>query len=319
MTKRNLQGEILGQLYEHWYRDEGVQPFGCVAVVDGETFTSAELREAVNRLVEEGSIEERQAFTGELLVNGVHRAEMEGYAQADLANISKDQRDLLMIELAKAYEEDPNRAGRHYSQFRDHGIEDHRVMDHFLLLSVAGFVKTTANGRYEITTAGLDMIRDCRRVWALQDRFVEIEALAPQPRGTALETLIADFIENDGSGWHALWNVTTSHEQMDVTIYRDREYYLMETKWEKGPAGAPYVRELYGKIENRAGYCGILASMGGFTEGAVTQVEEYKNRRVILLFGNDSIRAIIATSKTFEEILTEKYHALVTKGVVLTD
>lgn len=72
---------------------------------------------------------------------------------------------------------------------------------------------------------------------------------------------------------------------MDVLFYREREYYLVECKWEKDPIEAPIVRELSGKLANRWDVRGVIASMSGFSIGAVIQAQEYAGKHIILFFG----------------------------------
>ena len=104
---------------------------------------------------------------------------------------------------------------------------------------------------------------------------------------------------------------------MVVIVYLEREYYLIECKWEKLPVEAHVVRELYGKLANSVDVKGIMVSMSGFTSGADKQVADYAGQKVILLFGPDDIRSIADTSRGFEDLLNMKYDALITsrKGI----
>src|SRR5688500_9374047 len=99
---------------------------------------------------------------------------------------------------------------------------------------------------------------------------------------------------------------------MDVMVSRAREYYLTECKWEQKPTGAPVVRELYRKLGNRVGVRGILLSMSGSTSGTARQVEDYAGDKVILLFGPEDFRSMVAQQTSFEKLLDEKYGELAT-------
>jgi hypothetical protein len=104
---------------------------------------------------------------------------------------------------------------------------------------------------------------------------------------------------------------------MDVIVYREREYYLVECKWEKVPVEAGVIREFYGKLGNRVDVRGIAVSMSGFAGGAVKQVRDYRNDRIILLFGPDDVRSMVYERVAFDELLNQKYRAFVTRGRVV--
>jgi hypothetical protein len=65
---------------------------------------------------------------------------------------------------------------------------------------------------------------------------------------------------------------------MDVIVWREREYYLLECKWEKEP------------IE-----------------------EAYASQRVILLFGEEGIKRLVYGKESFTGLLNIKYRQLATK------
>ncbi len=138
--------------------------------------------------------------------------------------------------------------------------------------------------------------------------------MSPQPRGRALQKLVAKVIEQHG--WGQDESVRTSNEEMDVIVFREREYYLLECKWEKDRIEAAVIRELFGKLNNRIDVRGIVVSMSGFTEGAVKQVEDYISHRIILLFGGEDIRTLFYGQATFDDLLNAKYKELVTKRKV---
>ena len=139
--------------------------------------------------------------------------------------------------------------------------------------------------------------------------------MKPQPRGEAFQRLFAKVVEQNG--WSQQESVRTPHEEMDVVIYRGREYYLAECKWERDPIQAPVVRELYGKLGNRAGMQGIVVSMSGFTKGAMKQVQDYKNDKIILLFGREDVYSLIYERASLDELLAEKSSMLVIRGMVV--
>src|SRR5207248_1890542 len=142
---------------------------------------------------------------------------------------------------------------------------------------------------FRITHRGLEAVDKWKQRNELGEEFDRTKTLAPHPRGRALQKLLAKAIEQ--SGWLQEESARTSHEEMDVIIYRDHEYYLVECKWVNDPVEATVVRELKGKLDNRVDVRGIVVSMSGFTAGAVDQAAEYAGQRVIILFGPEDVRA----------------------------
>ena len=104
---------------------------------------------------------------------------------------------------------------------------------------------------------------------------------------------------------------------MDIVIHKDREYFLIECKWEKKPIEAAVVRELCGRLNNRIGVQGIITSMSGFTSGAVEQAESFASSRIILFFGKEDIESMIYQIEIFSTLLDEKYQKLMTNGKIV--
>jgi hypothetical protein len=177
-----------------------------------------------------------------------------------------------------------------------------------------GYAESSGNAGSKLTYQGLSAVEDYRKNKGIADEFEVISEMSPQPRGRALQKLIAKVIEQHG--WGQEESVRTSNEEMDVILFRDREYYLLECKWEKDRVEASVIRELFGKLTNRIDVRGIVVSMSGFTEGAVKQVEDYIGHRIILLFGGEDVRALCYGQARFEDLLNAKYKQLVTKRKV---
>jgi hypothetical protein len=92
------------------------------------------------------------------------------------------------------------------------------------------------------------------------------------------------------------------------------EFSLVESRH-----GLEVIRELYGKLGNRVDVQGIVVSMSGFTEGAMKQVSDYHNERIILLFGPRDVHSMIFERVPFDELLSQKFGTLVTRGKVIFD
>jgi len=149
------------------------------------------------------------------------------------------------------------------------------------------------------------------------EEFEGISGMKPQPRGRAFQKLFARIAGQQG--WSQQEGVRTSHEEMDVIIYREQECYLVECKWVRNPIQASVVRELRGKLGNRADVRGIIVSMSGFTNGAMDQVEDFAGDRAILLFGPQDVRSMVFEQVAFTELLNRKYTALVVRRRVVVD
>lgn len=118
-------------------------------------------------------------------------------------------------------------------------------------------------------------------------------------------------------GWNTEGRVRTSNEEMDVIISREREFYLLECKWEKEPVESNVLRELFGKLSNRFDVRGIVLSMSGFTRGSEKQAHDYVGQRVILLFGPKDTESLIDGQTAFDDLLNVKYNQLISRKMVL--
>lgn len=56
--------------------------------------------------------------------------------------------------------------------------------------------------------------------------------------------------------------------------------------------------------------------MLGFTSGAVKQVQDFANANLRLLFGQEDVNAMIEGKSSFDDLLGEKRHQLVTRRLV---
>jgi hypothetical protein len=65
-------------------------------------------------------------------------------------------------------------------------------------LDELGYAEPAENGHYRIKERGLDAVQDYKRVKGVADEFERISKLAPQPRGRALQKLVARMIAQQG-------------------------------------------------------------------------------------------------------------------------
>ena len=167
-------------------------------------------------------------------------------------------------------------------------------------------------------------IQRYRKRESFSEEFKRIEQLEAQPRGRALQKLLADVIDADTSDWKAKNSVWTTglvspKEDTDVLIYKDLDSFNLEAKWEQDPIDADPVSKLFSKLMERVDQRGIVASMSGFNENAVKMVRAHMNQKAILLFGRQSILAIINGERCFEDVVTEKHREFVSRLEILED
>jgi hypothetical protein len=252
----------------------------------------------------------------ELTPGGVLYAEQKGAPPAEEVERHQMARTEILACLADLYESGGVDADYHYYEvINSTGLEMETAVLNLTFLTEVGYVKDTSSSSFRITHQGLEAVRKWKNRKELGEEFERIETLAPHPRGRAQQKLLAKAIEQ--SGWSQEEGVRASHEEMDVIIYRDREYYLVECKWAADPVEAAVVRELKGKLDNRVDVRGIVVSMSGFTAGADDQAAEYAGQRVIILFGPEDVRTLVDQERSFEELLNEKYRVLATRRQVI--
>jgi hypothetical protein len=310
-----IERKLLEKLHAAWLTGRGVLDLHEIQKNNG--WERVLFWNTVHKLVSD-SIIKTYAHGGHYMISwlGIVKAEEAGLvAQEKLKELS-DVRIAILRALAKLYDEKGTEYYDHYTQISEvTSIDPLVVMKQTDFLEDSGYLKSPADGAYHITEFGRAELDDYETKLALMRKFEDISALKPQPRGRALQKLLAKRIGQEG--WEQEEGVKTSNEEMDVVVFQGRDFYLIECKWEKEPIEAPVIRELFGKLENRAAVNGVLFSMSGFTSGAVKQSEDYLNKRLILLFGPIEAKAIFSYQRGFGDLLNEKYNAMVMRRSVM--
>lgn len=88
----------------------------------------------------------------------------------------------------------------------------------------------------------------------------------------------------------------------------------MEKKADSADCAANH---LLSKLSKRANTTGIIMPMSGFAGGAVKDVEDSANQKLILLFGGEGIKKTITSPGSLEDLLNEKYEELTTRRRVV--
>jgi hypothetical protein len=306
----DLEGRILQQLYEPFFIS-----FDGANLRDWpeeQDFDKVTFNNLLDRMSNAGFITGGFGGNYRITGRGAVRAEEPGVTPDEFTRTNQKARTDILLALAKVYEE----KGRLYSAYKwdlekELGVAGNILTGNLRVLDELGYAEPTQNTGHRITDYGLDAIAEYKKTRGIADEFERISELAPRPRGRALQKLIARMIGQQG--WETDEGVRTSHEEMDVVVWREREYYLLECKWEKEPVEASVIRELFGKLGNRVGVNGIVMSMSGFTKGAAEQAEGYASQRVILLFGEEGIRKMVYGREKFTDLLNIKYRQLAMK------
>ncbi len=310
-TERRMEARILQQLYEPYFTSFDGADLRSLPEQEGwsrVTFDNLLNQMSRAKLIRSHGAGYRYMLTGA----GAVRAEEEGVALAEFVRANQRIRTDILLALAEVYET----RGRLYSKFKreletELGIDQHVATANVMVLDDLGYAEPAENGCQRITDRGLAGVKEYRKKRGIADEFEKVSAMAPQPRGRALQKLIARLIKQQG--WETDEGVRSSHEEIDVIIWREREYYLLECKWEKDPIEASVVRELFGKLGNRIGVNGIVMSMSGFTKGAAEQASDFAGQRMLLLFGEDAIKRMVYGVEPFTDLLDAKYRQLTTK------
>jgi Restriction endonuclease len=314
MNSEKVRNIFLKPLYEAWANG---QCHVCLREVAEENSISRnDMEETVEMMV-------GQEIIGDLLMDwhyelkgkGIILAEEQKLIAEDRYLANKEIRTKVLEVMYKVREEEGIGADVSIDTLRiESGLSfEENLKPYIYLLADIGYLKSTTVRTFQLTESGIKNVQDFRLKTSLRTEYDEISRLAPTVRGRRLQKFLAKVISLQG--WSQQEGVRTSNEEMDVIVFQGRDYYLIECKWEKKPMGAPVIRELFGKLANRDGVRGIVASISGFTgtKGAVKQVEEYSGQKIILLFGPEDIKALIHQTASFDDLLNQKYKELVTR------
>lgn len=313
MPEDAIRAVILKELYAAKFNGTGRRRLRDLQ--DENSWDERSFESARHRLEDEGLFEYvLMGGIAAITARGVVVAEQEGIADADIKRQNERLRTSVLEFLADVYEERGQYARTHYEKLaRTLKVDQALLIENLGILGELGYTESGSIGEYSISLFGKDEVAKVRDKQRALDEFDEIEAKEPRARGRAFQTYLAGVLESEG--WKVKEGARTSHEEMDVLLSRNREILLAECKWTSERVEASVIRELMGKLENRAGVSGLLFSMSGFSTGAVEQCQDYANKRPILLFGPSDTRSVIARGGSFDQLLDAKHNELVTRQV----
>ena len=302
---------VLQNLYRAWfYKDQYLR---LNKVPEGKEWDPQVFENTVDRLQNDGFIKViAMGGVYQITAVGILEAEEKGIVPEEITSIQKHLRTLILSHLAEDHEKSgPVSMVSIQTLAAEISDDPYLVNQNLQFLADADYVKFPTFGTCATTYKGLDAVEEWRSRQSVADEFDNLSRLPPHPRGQAFQRIISKKLAQ--LDWKTEEAARTTNEEMDVIVHKNREYYLVECKWLQDPVEAAVIRELYGKLENRPGVRGMVFSMSGFTKGAVTQAEDYINKREIMLFGEKDINSLFASESTFDKILNQKYHALVVK------
>lgn len=316
MNETDIEEKVLLELYKAYFSPEYY--FNVYELCEKEGWEIKSFRNLIeqlkNKYLIKGFAPRKYALTSE----GVIYTEKNQIAPLEDVKTNGQARTLILASLANIYEEQ----GYQYGLRRDGiveqtGLSKIVVESNLRFLEGFDYAEHYGNAGHKITQRGLDAVKDYRKRKSIGEEFDEISKLPPQARGRALQKIVGKIIEQNG--WKQEEGVKTSHEEMDNIAFKEREFYLVECKWEKTPIEGDVIREIFGKLGNRIDVRGIVISMSGFTRGAIKQAKNYIGQKVILLFGKESIESMIYGKTTFDELLNGKYKELIMRRKILPE
>ncbi|MCE9644370.1 MAG: restriction endonuclease [Chloroflexi bacterium] len=315
MNQENIEDIILERVYDSYFRGRNAVNLNSLCEEFGLDKTL--FWNTVDYMSHQGLVK-AYSMGGNYLIDflGVLSAEEQNIGLEEIRKENQRLRTKVLDKLAKVYEESGRLADAYIeSMSQEFGVDIYALANNLQILEDLSYIESVSNGSYRITFNGLDSVKEWRERVGFAGEYEQISNLKPQPRGRAIQKLLAKVIEKQG--WLQEEGARTSHEEMDIVIHKEREYFLVECKWEKESIEASIVRELHGKLSNRIGVQGIIISMSGFTSGAVEQAENFASSRIILFFGKEDVEKMIFQQATFDVLLDEKYQQLITRRKII--
>jgi Restriction endonuclease len=252
----------------------------------------------------------------QITATGIRNAEEERFVAPQQA----EQREQAGLAILQCADERRRRHGKRHSVdlwdlLEAGGRDGHARRALAVLIDEDGFIERApcAAYKFQITTRGREYLariaEEEKRRRRLIDEFEQLEDLDPQPRGKALEGLLAEVLREQG--FHCELDIRAGGEQIDLLADSDLASFVCEAKWEENAIEAGVIDHLRMKLARRpVTDIGVVFSMSGFTHGAQTRAIEDAHLRVVLLVGRDEILDLVHGRRRFGEMVREKRRAL---------
>jgi Restriction endonuclease len=316
MSKTEMEDKILKFLYECWQK--GHHESVGILYKQVDTSDIKLLEHTADELERKELIKNfGECLMTKITSKGIIEVESRDFISPETLQKMKNVRYKILQALYELCIAEGIHADLGYDEFyKKSEIDEIDCSRNFDFLREMKLVTDDSSNSFKITEEGLKQFEILQKHKFFKDEFEKLSKLVemtPQQRGKKLEFLLAEIIEF--AGWNQK-EIKTSYEQIDIVIHKNREFYLIECKWEKTPSEAEVVDKLFGKLSRRAGTNGIIMSMAGFSKGSVDCVKDFTNQKLILLFGKKDIEQIVSNPNSFEELFNNKYKELVMRREV---
>lgn len=142
----------------------------------------------------------------------------------------------------------------------------------------------------------------------LKRDFFDLQSLTPHARGLKFEPFLRQLFSHFDLDPKSSFK--TEGEQIDGAFSFEGGEYLLEAKWEKQPISAAEIRNFAGKITARLdNTLGLMISMSGFSEEALTAIKSDGRKVCILADGQDLYMVLEGRISLEDLIIKKKRHA----------
>ena len=151
----------------------------------------------------------------------------------------------------------------------------------------------------------------------LKSEFSEITQMAnAQSRGYAFEKFLTKLFQTFDVTARGSYKI--NGEQIDGAFTLDNMDYLLEAKWQSEPIDSPDVTVFSDKVDNKLdNTLGLLVSMNGFTERAISN--NHKHRPNVLLLDGGDLAAVLERAIDLPELISKKkIHAAQTGEIMVS-
>ena len=155
--------------------------------------------------------------------------------------------------------------------------------------------------------AKLETMETQRMLEALRNEYLDLMLMAPQPRGYALEKLMAKLFDLFDLDPKESFRVTG--EQIDGAFAFEGTDYLFEARWRSEPTSRDQLDVFDAKIARKLdNTLGLFLSINGFAEDGVTSYASRRSR-MILMDGSDLISVLEDRIPLDRLLLLKRRHA----------
>ncbi|AMR31724.1 hypothetical protein A0256_09955 [Mucilaginibacter sp. PAMC 26640] len=138
----------------------------------------------------------------------------------------------------------------------------------------------------------------------LKTDFINLNSLAPQPRGYAFQDFLNKWFTAYGLNPKKSFRITG--EEIDGSCMLGADTYLIEAKWQAKKSSENELLVFSGKVQGKAAWSrGVFISYAGFTDQGLIAFGQGKSTNLIGMDGQD-IYFILDEKMSLTEVLHEK-------------